>query len=59
MDKDIQNLLTTLQTTEGGMKQWVKELEEWAASSKIFPVATKHSAVCCHFTFKETVLINN
>ena len=42
MDKDIQNLQTKLQTTEEGMKQWVKEVEEWAASSKIFPVATKY-----------------
>ncbi|KAK5900195.1 hypothetical protein CesoFtcFv8_009592 [Champsocephalus esox] len=33
MDKDIQNLQTKLQTTEEGMKQWVKEVEEWAASS--------------------------
>ena len=38
MDKDIQNLQTKLQTTEEGMKQ----VEEWAASSKIFPVATKY-----------------
>ncbi|KAK1878455.1 Linoleate 9S-lipoxygenase B [Dissostichus eleginoides] len=28
MDKDIQNLQTKLQTTEEGMKQWVKEVEE-------------------------------
>ncbi|KAK5897522.1 hypothetical protein CesoFtcFv8_010578 [Champsocephalus esox] len=33
MDKDIQNLQTKLQTTEERMKQWVKEVEEWAASS--------------------------
>ncbi|KAJ4933379.1 hypothetical protein JOQ06_019997 [Pogonophryne albipinna] len=33
MDKDIQNLQTKLQTTEEGMKQWVKEVEEWAASN--------------------------
>ncbi|XP_068450822.1 uncharacterized protein [Clinocottus analis] len=32
-EKDKQNLLRTLQTTEGEMKQWVKEVEEWAASS--------------------------
>ncbi|XP_033966269.1 uncharacterized protein [Pseudochaenichthys georgianus] len=32
-DKDIQTLQTKLQTTEEGMKQWVKEVEEWAASS--------------------------
>ena len=38
-EKDKQNLLTTLQTTEGEMKQWVKEVEEWAASSKMYPVA--------------------
>ncbi|CAL8361801.1 unnamed protein product [Arctogadus glacialis] len=31
--KEIQNLLTTLQITQVGMKQWVKEVEEWAASS--------------------------
>ncbi|KAJ4936468.1 hypothetical protein JOQ06_001060 [Pogonophryne albipinna] len=33
MDKDIQNLQTKLQTTEEGMKQWMKEVEEWAASN--------------------------
>ncbi|XP_056441020.1 uncharacterized protein LOC130378162 [Gadus chalcogrammus] len=31
--KELQNLLTTLQTTQVEMKQWVKEVEEWAASS--------------------------
>lgn len=36
MEKDVQNLVTTLQTTEEGMKQWVKDVEEWAALSMCF-----------------------
>ncbi|XP_056441143.1 uncharacterized protein LOC130378391 isoform X2 [Gadus chalcogrammus] len=31
--EELQNLLTTMQTTQVEMKQWVKEVEEWAASS--------------------------